>query len=184
MSALLPMSTQAKSASSARAASRPGWLREPLLHFIALGALLFALDYLIAGRGDDMRTIYVDAAVDSEARRVFKDARSREPDASIRARNQHILPDHRHAGNLQQLVQRAGYESRVRLYLRATSHASPANITLIALIPPVASGAATQLLPLRRCSRGLSSLLVPASGGIDSLVAGKMSCPTCRRSRH
>jgi hypothetical protein len=55
------------------------WMREPLLHFLVLGGLLFGVDHFIAGRADDPRTIAVDAAVDSEARQVFKAARGREP---------------------------------------------------------------------------------------------------------
>ena len=55
------------------------WMREPLLHFLVLGGLLFGVDHFIAGRADDPRTIVVDAAVDSEARQVFKAARGREP---------------------------------------------------------------------------------------------------------
>jgi hypothetical protein len=57
----------------------PNWMREPLLHFVVLGALLFAIDHFIAGRADDPRTISVDAAVDEQARQVFKSARGREP---------------------------------------------------------------------------------------------------------
>ena len=53
------------------------WLREPLLHFIVLGALLFAVDYL--ARGDDPRAIVVDGAVDRQAIEIFKKARDREP---------------------------------------------------------------------------------------------------------
>jgi hypothetical protein len=59
--------------------ARPNWIREPLLHFFLLGALIFAVDYALVGRADDPRTIYVDAKVDGEARKVFKDARGREP---------------------------------------------------------------------------------------------------------
>lgn len=55
------------------------WLREPLLHFVLLGALLFAIDHIIVGRTDDPRTIVVDANVDSQARQVFHTARGREP---------------------------------------------------------------------------------------------------------
>lgn len=54
-------------------------MREPLLHFVLLGALLFAVDHFMAGSGDDPNTIHVDDAVDNEARRVFKTARGREP---------------------------------------------------------------------------------------------------------
>jgi hypothetical protein len=59
----------------------PSWLREPLLHFVALGALLFAADHFLITRADDPRTIVVGAEVDSEARQVFKATRNREPDA-------------------------------------------------------------------------------------------------------
>jgi hypothetical protein len=63
-----------------RAAVRtPRWLREPLLHFVLLGGLLFAIDYFIAGRADDPRTIVVDQSVDAEALQVFREARGREP---------------------------------------------------------------------------------------------------------
>lgn len=58
----------------------PGWLREPLLHFLLLGAALFAIDAALSARRDDPRVILVDAAVDTEAVRVFRDARGRAPD--------------------------------------------------------------------------------------------------------
>jgi hypothetical protein len=57
----------------------PSWMREPLLHFLVLGAVLFAADHFIAGSSDDPRTIVVDTSVDNEARAVFKAARGREP---------------------------------------------------------------------------------------------------------
>jgi hypothetical protein len=60
--------------------SGPGWLREPLLHFLLLGAALFAIDAALSTRRDDPRLITVDAAVDVEAVRVFRDARGRAPD--------------------------------------------------------------------------------------------------------
>lgn len=64
----------------------PHWLREPLLHFIVLGSVLFAIDHVIATRADDPRTIVIDAAVDAEARQIFAAARGREPsDAEIEA---------------------------------------------------------------------------------------------------
>lgn len=55
------------------------WLREPLLHFVLLGATLFAVDHAINGGADDARVIVVDAAVDQEALKVFREARGREP---------------------------------------------------------------------------------------------------------
>jgi len=73
----------AESRTSARRtrATTPDWLREPLLHFVALGAVLFGIDHFLFGRAADPRTIVVDAAVDSEARQTFKAARGHEPDA-------------------------------------------------------------------------------------------------------
>jgi len=59
----------------------PRWLREPLLHFLLLGGLLFGADHLLLGRADDPHSIVVGAAVDKEARQVFQAARGRAPDA-------------------------------------------------------------------------------------------------------
>jgi len=59
----------------------PKWLREPLLHFIILGGVLFAADHFIVARSDDPRVIVIDAAVDAHAREVFKQARGHEPNA-------------------------------------------------------------------------------------------------------
>ena len=73
----IPLPDEAKS--SHRRVKWPNWLREPLLHFLVLGGVLFALDHFIAGRADDPRTIRIDAAVDGEARDVFRKARGREP---------------------------------------------------------------------------------------------------------
>src|SRR5450432_3754679 len=57
----------------------PGWLREPLLHFVVLGGLLFAVDHALVSKSDDPHVIVVGAEVDSEARETFKAARGREP---------------------------------------------------------------------------------------------------------
>ena len=59
----------------------PAWAREPLLHFVLLGAAVFGVDHALQGQADDPRVIVVGAAVDSEARQTFKAARGREPDA-------------------------------------------------------------------------------------------------------
>ena len=59
----------------------PGWLREPLLHFVVLGGLLFALDRALVSKADDPHTIVVGADVDREARETFKAARGVEPNA-------------------------------------------------------------------------------------------------------
>ena len=57
----------------------PGRLREPLLHFVVLGSLLFAIDQIIVSRTDDPRAIVISAEVDEEARALFLASRSREP---------------------------------------------------------------------------------------------------------
>jgi PPIC-type PPIASE domain len=62
----------------------PRWLREPLVHFIVLGGVLFVVDYALVGKADDPRTIVVGADVDSEAKETFKASRGREPNAEER----------------------------------------------------------------------------------------------------
>src|SRR5262249_7271409 len=64
-----------------RAVPLPGWAREPLLHFVVLGALLFALDHVFAARAGDLRTIVVGADVDNQAKEVFRGDRGRDPNA-------------------------------------------------------------------------------------------------------
>jgi len=65
------------------------WLREPLLHFLLIGALLFGLDQLLLAGKDDPRTIIITAEVDREAAQLFESARGRPPDAEeIRALHQ------------------------------------------------------------------------------------------------
>jgi hypothetical protein len=55
------------------------WLREPLLHFAVLGAVLFAGDYALVSREQDPHSIVIDAAVDTEAQHIFAEARGRQP---------------------------------------------------------------------------------------------------------
>jgi len=55
------------------------WLREPLLHFVVLGGLLFAVDRIAISRADDPRTIVVGGEVNREAIEAFRSARGREP---------------------------------------------------------------------------------------------------------
>jgi hypothetical protein len=76
----LPPSEGAASSPPA-SASRPraGWLREPLLHFVVLGGLLFAADHVLLGRADDPHTIVVGPEVDGEAIETFEAARGRKP---------------------------------------------------------------------------------------------------------
>jgi hypothetical protein len=85
MSAVLPGAAAADEARPApntrRGARVPGWLREPLLHFVLLGAALFAIDHAIASREDDPRLIVVGPEVDDEAKRLFAASRGRAPNA-------------------------------------------------------------------------------------------------------
>jgi hypothetical protein len=65
------------------------WRREPLLHFLLIGALLFGIDqWLLAGR-DDPDTIVITAEVDEEAAQLFESSRGRRPNADeVRALRQ------------------------------------------------------------------------------------------------
>lgn len=78
MSAILP-TLPLSDTPPRRAPGWPGWLREPLLHFLLIGAVLFAADHFVAGGAKDARVIVVDEAVDQEALKVFRDARGRDP---------------------------------------------------------------------------------------------------------
>jgi hypothetical protein len=60
---------------------RRTWLREPLLHFVVAGGLLFLADHILISRADDPRTIVVGADVDSEAIETFTAARGHAPSA-------------------------------------------------------------------------------------------------------
>jgi hypothetical protein len=81
MSSSLPASAQLPRPLRPTTSSWPQWLREPLLHFVILGGVLFGADHYLIGKTDDPRTIVVGADVDKEARQVFKASRSREPNA-------------------------------------------------------------------------------------------------------
>jgi len=86
MSTVLPTSSTQAPAPAATTSPRmgmklPPWAREPLVHFIVFGAVLFAVDHFVSGRADDPHTISIDAGVDQHAREVFKQARGRDPDA-------------------------------------------------------------------------------------------------------
>lgn len=58
---------------------RVGWLREPFLHFVVLGAVLFAGDHFLMSQADDPRAIVVGPEVDREAIETFEAARGRKP---------------------------------------------------------------------------------------------------------
>lgn len=61
--------------------SERAWLREPLLHFLLIGAALFGVDHLLnTGQGDG-NEIVISADVDEEARQLFRAKRGQEPNA-------------------------------------------------------------------------------------------------------
>lgn len=76
-----PSASEPSLAPSMSVGAGPGWWREPLLHFLLAGGVLFGLDHLRNGRVDDGQTIVVGAAVDKEARELFVANRGREPNA-------------------------------------------------------------------------------------------------------
>lgn len=59
----------------------PAWTREPLLHFLLLGAVLFGVDHLLNRSSSDPNEIVISAEVDEEARQLFKATRNRDPSA-------------------------------------------------------------------------------------------------------
>lgn len=93
MSTSLPISSVDSPITQSESSAMPTWLREPLLHFVILGGLLFAVDHFIVGRTDDPRTITVASEVDTEARQVFKAARGREPNAEELDALRHVWLD-------------------------------------------------------------------------------------------
>jgi hypothetical protein len=56
--------------------------REPLIHFLLLGALVFGVDHGLARLAGDPRTITVGAEVDTEARELFRASMQRDPSAA------------------------------------------------------------------------------------------------------
>lgn len=77
MSSVLPSSRLAR----ASRPKLPGWAREPLLHFLAIGALLFGVDRLVNPGGGEAHEIVISAEVDEEARQLFKAKRGHDPNA-------------------------------------------------------------------------------------------------------
>ena len=57
-------------------------LREPLVHFVLLGAVLFGVDHIVFSRSGDPHTIVIDSSVDGEARKLFETSRGRAPEAA------------------------------------------------------------------------------------------------------
>jgi hypothetical protein len=79
MSTPLPASTFESSPVPRPTVRLPDWLREPFLHFVILGGVLFAVDHWVASQKEDPNTIVVGADVDKEAVEVFEQSRGRTP---------------------------------------------------------------------------------------------------------
>jgi len=78
MSAQLPLTPATQAAPRA---ALPAWTREPLLHFLLLGALLFGVDALLNRGTSSANEIVIGADVTEEARQVFKATRGHDPNA-------------------------------------------------------------------------------------------------------
>lgn len=57
-------------------------LREPLFHFVLLGALIFGIDHAIAARGVDPNVIEITPEIEREAGAIFKAGMGRDPTAA------------------------------------------------------------------------------------------------------
>lgn len=71
----------------------PNWLREPLLHFMILGGLLFTVDHFIAGKTDDPLNIVITEENDDEAEGLFAGANGRKPNDEEKAALRRIWLD-------------------------------------------------------------------------------------------
>lgn len=124
MSTPLPSTpANATSPSSSAGAAVPAWMKEPLLHFVLLGALLFGIDHVLVTRADDPRLIVVSTAVDNEARELFRGSRGREPDANeLRAlRERWIDNEVLYREGLDQQVDRGDTAIRERVIFKSLS---------------------------------------------------------------
>ena len=72
-------SSPPRDAAGGRPAQLARWMREPLLHFLLLGGVLFGLDHAVHGRIEDPHLIVLSIDVDNEAKQLFTAARGRPP---------------------------------------------------------------------------------------------------------
>ncbi|MFG6485835.1 peptidyl-prolyl cis-trans isomerase [Roseateles sp. BYS78W] len=79
MSAQLPLTSATQALPPPK--PLPGWTREPLLHFLLIGAALFGIDHLVNRGAREANEIVISAEVDEDARQLFKAQRGREPSA-------------------------------------------------------------------------------------------------------
>lgn len=116
-----PITGQPQTSSVAR--TLPAWLREPLLHFVLLGGLLFTADHFLMVNADDPHTIIVSAEVDKEARHAFKTARGQEPDPTQLAALRQVWLDNEvlYREGLALRVDRGDVSVRERVIFKALS---------------------------------------------------------------
>jgi len=57
-------------------------IREPLVHFVALGGLVFGVDHVIRASRQDPSEIVIGPEVEKEARDIFRTAKGRDPSAA------------------------------------------------------------------------------------------------------
>lgn len=102
---------------------RSNWLREPLLHFLLLGGVLFAVDHFVQARQDDPHLIRFDAAADQQARELFAASRGREPTADEHAALRQIWLDNEvlYREGLAMQVDRGDDAIRERVIFKALS---------------------------------------------------------------
>lgn len=79
MSAQLPLTSVTQAPPARR--NRPDWIREPLLHFLLIGAALFGIDRVVNRDADAANEIVISAEVTREAHDLFKARRGHEPSA-------------------------------------------------------------------------------------------------------
>ena len=98
-------------------------MREPLLHFVLGGGLLFAIDHVLVGRADDPRTIVVGAEVDREAIETFKATRGRDPNREELAALRRVWLDNEvlYREGLAQQVDKGDPAIRERVIFKALS---------------------------------------------------------------
>jgi hypothetical protein len=93
VSATAPTSTVEKPSATLRWRRAPEWLKEPLLHFVILGGVLFIADHLLYLHRGDPHTIVVGKEVNSEELAMFKTSRGRDPDERERAAMYRVFID-------------------------------------------------------------------------------------------
>ena len=112
----------------------PAWLKEPLLHFLVLGGVLFIADHLLYEHRGDPRTIVVGKDIDGEQREMFKTSRGRDPNERELAAMHRVYIDNEvlYREGLAMQVDRGDQAIRDRVIFKALSVVD-ANVKLPAI---------------------------------------------------